>query len=56
MSASEPLPVPDDNAWPQMSAEEEAELRRDFTDAEEEYKRGECIPRDEVLPRLRRAG
>jgi len=49
--AAEPI---DD--WSDLSEEERAELRRDFAEADEEYRRGECLPRDEVLPRLRRAG
>lgn len=45
-----------EDAWPEMSPEEEAELRRDFAEGDEEYRRGECIPADEVVPRLRQAG
>jgi hypothetical protein len=58
MSASNPpsAPVSAEDAWPEMSQEEEAELRRDFAEGDEEYRRGECIPADEVVPRLRHAG
>jgi hypothetical protein len=58
MSASDPPTpaVPDENAWPDLSPAEEEELRLAFAEAREEDRRGECIPRDEVLPRLRRTG
>jgi hypothetical protein len=58
MSASNPPPpVPDENAWPEMSAEEEAELQLAFAQAEEDQRNGVLgIPIDEVLPRYRRAG
>lgn len=42
--------------WSDLSEEERGELRRAFAEADEEYRRGECLPREEVLPRLRRAG
>lgn len=42
--------------WSDLSAEEQVELRRVFAEADEEYRRGEGLPREEVLPRLRRAG
>lgn len=42
--------------WSDLSEEERVELRRAFAEADEEYRRGEGIPREEVLPRLRRAG
>jgi hypothetical protein len=57
MSASNrPPPVPDENPSPELSAEEEAELRRDFAEGDEEYRRGECIPMEHVLKGARGAG
>ena len=61
MDASNPPPFPakadlDAQGWPEMSAEEEADVRAAFIRADEAYSRGECIPAAEILPRLRRAG
>lgn len=42
--------------WSDLSEDERVELRRVFAEADEEYRRGEGLPREEVLPRLRRAG
>jgi hypothetical protein len=59
MSASSSSPQRQDleeQGWPDLTPEEEAEVRADFARAEEAYRRGECIPADEVLPRLQRAG
>jgi hypothetical protein len=45
------------NGWSDLSEQERGEIREAFARAEEEYRRGECIPADEVIPRrLRRAG
>jgi hypothetical protein len=55
VNAPEQAAKPSDD-WSDLSEEERVELRRAFAEADEEYRRGEGIPREEVLPRLRRAG
>ena len=56
MKAPEADQADEPDGWSDLTEDERAELRAAFDQARENHRNGVGVPRDQVLPRYRRAG